>query len=212
MFEEIRVSPTQGSQSLMKSRLISAQKSHVLLKKKADTLLIQFKAVLVTLIENKFIIKEVMKEASFSLAEVKYITGSINQLVLQSEEGLDPFLYIGLARGGQQVLKVKQYYRKALELLIKLASLQSSFVTLEEHVAVTNRRVNALRYIIIPRLERTLTYIATELEEHEREETYRLKKVQARKRRTIPKITKNTGSRHMSDKKDIDDFDEDLLF
>ncbi|KAI4503456.1 hypothetical protein M0802_001678 [Mischocyttarus mexicanus] len=236
MIEGTRVFPTNGSQSMIKYRLNAAEKSYILLKKKSDILLAYFKTILATLLEKKSMLKEVMKEASFSLAEVNYITGNINQFVLQLankatikvlsrkniivginiqtyeyyEEGLDPFLYTGLARGGQQVLKVKNNYRNALELLIQLASLQSSFITLEEHLRVTHRRVNVLRYIIIPRLKSTLTYISAELEEREREEIFRLKKIQAR-RRMMSNMIRKISVIHDT-KKAIDDTDHDLLF
>ncbi|KAL2731869.1 putative V-type proton ATPase subunit D 2 [Vespula squamosa] len=236
MFVETRILATNGSQSMIKTRLSSAEKSYMLLKKKSDTLLIHFKKVLYELFEKKSLLQDVMGEASFSLAEVNYITGNINNLILQSvnkatiktlkrktiimgvniltyeyfEEGLDPFLYTGLARGRQQVMKVKNNYRKALELLIKLASLQCSFLTLEEHLRATHRRVNALRYIIMPRFTSILAYIASELDEREREETYRLKKAQTRRKMT-PKVT-----RKLSTIQDInvviDDIDQDLLF
>ena len=60
---------------------------------------------------------------------------------------------------------------------MKLASLQTSFVTMDEALKVTNRRVNALENVTIPRIEATLSYITSELDELEREDFTRLKKV-----------------------------------
>lgn len=51
--------------------------------------------------------------------------------------------------------------------------LQTSFVVLDETIKATNRRVNAIEHVIIPRIERTLAYIGSELDEREREEFYR---------------------------------------
>ncbi len=63
----------------------------------------------------------------------------------------------------------------------RLASLQTSFVTLDEALKVTNRRVNALENVTIPRIEVTLAYIARELDELEREDFTRLKIVKGKK-------------------------------
>jgi H(+)-transporting ATP synthase subunit D len=46
---------------------------------------------------------------------------------------------------------------------VELASLQTSFITLDEVIKTTNRRVNAIEHVIIPRIERTLAYIISEL-------------------------------------------------
>jgi len=50
-------------------------------------------------------------------------------------------------------------------------------------IKVTNRRVNALEHILIPCAENTIKYINSELDELDREEFYRLKKVQGKKKR-----------------------------
>ena len=56
---------------------------------------------------------------------------------------------------------------------MELASLQTSFVTLDEVIKTTNRRVNAIEHVVIPKIQRTLDYIISELDELEREEFFR---------------------------------------
>ena len=50
-------------------------------------------------------------------------------------------------------------------------------------IKVVNRRVNAIEHVIIPRTENTIKYINSELDEMDREEFYRLKKVKNNKQR-----------------------------
>jgi V-type H+-transporting ATPase subunit D len=228
---------------LMKARLKGAQKGHSLLKKKADALQMRFRMILNKIIETKTLMGEVMKEAAFSLAEAKFATGDFNQVVLQNvtkaqmkirtkkdnvagvtlpvfecyQDGTDTYELAGLARGGQQLAKLKKNYQSAVKLLVELASLQTSFITLDEVIKVTNRRVNAIEHVIIPRIENTLHYIISELDEVEREEFYRLKKIQDKK-----KIARAKADAIKADKKEqdrlteaaslLDEGDDDLLF
>jgi len=193
----------------MKARLKGAQKGHSLLKKKADALMLRFRQILGKIIENKLLMGEVMKEAAFSLAEAKFTAGDFSHMVLQNvskaqikvklrkdnvagvllpvfdsfHDGPDAYDLTGLGKGGSNVTKSKKNYAKAVELLVDLASLQTSFVALDEAIKITNRRVNAIEHVIIPKIENTIAYIITELDEREREEFFRLKKIQKKKKK-----------------------------
>ncbi|XP_022899382.1 V-type proton ATPase subunit D-like [Olea europaea var. sylvestris] len=76
-------------------------------------------------------------------------------------------------------------YVKSIELLVELATLQTSFLTLDDAIKTTNRRVNALENVVKPRLENTISYIKGELDELEREDFFKLKKIQGYKRREL---------------------------
>lgn len=242
--DRINVFPSRMAQTVMKARLKGAQTGHSLLKKKADALQLRFRMILKKIIETKTLMGDVMKEAAFSLAEAKFTTGDFNQVVLQNvtkaqikvrskkenvagvnlpvfesyQDGTDTYELAGLARGGQQLAKLKKNYQKAIELLVDLASLQTSFVTLDEVIKVTNRRVNAIEHVIIPRIEGTLAYIITELDEREREEFFRLKKIQEKKRISREKTEKKKaelrakGVNVDAPANMLEDEDEDVLF
>merc|ERR1712156_700102 len=86
-------------------------------------------------------------------------------------------IYVGLSRGGEQIEKCRKTFESALGLLVKLGGLQTSFQELEKAIEVTNRRVNALDCVVIPKMTNTVAYISSELDEREREDLFRLKKV-----------------------------------
>lgn len=206
--DKVNVFPSRMILTVMKTRLKGAQKGHSLLKKKSDALTLKFRATLKKIIENKTVMGDVMKAVYFSLAEAAYAAGDISQTVIQNadkaqnkikftkdnvagvqltnftmhSEGSDVYQLICLGKGGQTVSRCKETAQKAIKLLIELASLQTAFITLDEAIKITNRRVNGIEYVIIPRFENTIAYIVEELDERDREEFYRLKKVQDKKK------------------------------
>lgn len=119
-----------------------------------------------------------------------------------------------------QLQKLKRNYGEAIKSLIELATLQTSFVILDDVIKVTNRRVNAIEHVIIPKITRTITYIISELDEMEREEFYRLKKVQEKKKqarliqeaRRAAFLENNKEAEHDEPKNILDEEENDVLF
>uniref|UniRef100_UPI001A9F7CD6 V-type proton ATPase subunit D n=1 Tax=Ictidomys tridecemlineatus TaxID=43179 RepID=UPI001A9F7CD6 len=138
--------------------------------------------------QTKMLMGEVMREAAFSLAEAKFTAGD--------------FRFFGLIF---TCLNIRE-------------NTWTSFVTLDEAIKITNRRVNAIEHVIIPRIERTLAYIITELDEREREEFYRLKKIQEKKKILKEKCEKDLEQRRAAGEVMepanllAEEKDEDLLF
>jgi len=203
--------PTRMALAGLKLKLAGAIKGYNLLKKKRDALRRRFQSILQLIIENKEKMGSQLKDAFFSMATAKYATGemlthSILENVGQAnykikmtsdnvagvhlpvfkqsnmgQQGTE--CTVGLSRGGKQVHQSKEHYVKALEALVELASLQTAFITLDEVIKITSRRVNAIEHVVRPKIENTISYVITELDEGEREEFYRLKKIQGVKKR-----------------------------
>jgi len=201
------VFPTRMALTNMKSKLKGAQNGHNLLKRKSEALTRRFREITKKIEDSKRKMGKIMQVASFSLAEVAYTTGDISFQVRESVstaqlrvraksenvsgvqlpnfeyyiDGQNAFELTGLGRGGQQVQKCKETYIGAAKVLIELASLQTAFVVLDEVIRLTNRRVNAIEHVTIPKYENTIAYIISELDEQDREEFFRLKMIQKKK-------------------------------
>ena len=70
-------------------------------------------------------------------------------------------------------------FREALALTARLAEMESGLFRLAGQVRKTNRRVNSLEKVALPALDRALRGIAEALEEGEREDFVRMKRVQS---------------------------------
>ena len=61
--------------------------------------------------------------------------------------------------------------------LVELAEVEKSVELMAYEIERTRRRVNALEYVLIPNLERTIKYVTMKLDEAERGNLTRLMKV-----------------------------------
>ena len=185
-----------------KAKAVSARKGYELLKKKSDALTVRYRKLLKEIMEMKKEVSEMMRNASISLSEAKWAAGDITRKVIDNVGDASEILEVhidnvagvrlpvfkskhrdvagdepALGRGGQQIDKCRKIWSELLQVLIRLSSLQTSFISLDEAIKVTNRRVNALDNVVIPGIVANIHYIESELDELEREDIFRLKKV-----------------------------------
>ncbi|OAL67858.1 vacuolar ATP synthase subunit D [Trichophyton rubrum] len=228
------VFPTRQSLGLMKGKLKGAEQGHSLLKRKSEALTKRFREITRRIDDAKRKMGRVMQIAAFSLAEVTYAVGGdigfqvqesakqarfrirtkqenvsgvlLPQFESLTTDGNNDFGLTGLGKGGQQVQRCRETYARAVETLVELASLQTAFVILDEVIKVVNRRD-----------------INSELDELDREEFYRLKKVSNKKQRDTAALDaeikakqQKQGARSKEDGAEpsdmLADADEDVIF
>jgi V/A-type H+-transporting ATPase subunit D len=74
-------------------------------------------------------------------------------------------------------------YEKLLESTILAAEVETGMRKLLTEIEITKRRVNALEFKVLPELYQAKKFIVQKLEEQEREEIFRLKKIKGKKGR-----------------------------
>lgn len=81
-----------------------------------------------------------------------------------------------------------EQFRKVSYMIYELAEIENSIFKLAKEIQKTQKRTNALQHIQIPKYQEQVKYIQSVLEEKEREDFFRLKRVKSKK-----KEVKSTG-------------------
>jgi len=196
--------PTRSELLEVKKRVKFSEKGYDLLKKKRDGLILEFFDILdaakevrdsimqkYTTAEQKIAIAKAVegeigvKSAAFAAAETPTITlkaKNIMGVVVPKIEGqkvrkrIDERGY-GLIGTSTRIDEAAEAYEELVEEIVRAAEIETTIKKLLDEIQGTKRRVNALEFKVIPELKAAENMIVMRLEELERENIFRLKRL-----------------------------------
>ena len=199
------VSPTRMDLLEIRKKLVLAEKGHKLLEEKRDALVEkffgiidkrnqlsreldeEFKGAFLSLIQAQMILGEKkVEEASFlneNIGEISFETDNVMGVKIPKmnadEIKTDLKPAYGFFETCSKLDDSKQSFSQLLIKLIELADLEAGIKSLTVEIEKTKRRVNVLENNLIPKLHATRKYIEMQLEEREREDFFRRKRIKA---------------------------------
>jgi len=199
------VSPTRMDLLETRKKLVLAEKGHKLLEEKRDALVEkffdiidkrnqlskgldeEFKGAFLSLIQAQMILGEKkVEEASFlneDIGEISFETDNIMGVKIPKmntdEIKTDLKSAYGFFETCSKLDDSKKSFSRLLIKLIELADLEAGIKSLTVEIEKTKRRVNVLENNLIPKLHATRKYIEMQLEEREREDFFRRKRIKA---------------------------------
>lgn len=187
-----RINPTRMELLRLKKRTALAKKGHKLLKDKRDGLMREFLAIIRQAKELRAQVDELLGKAAehFILAQASMlapVTDIVQAIALFSVATSVQEKNIMGVRVPQFTIDLQakdehygvwetsaeldigmKYFREALPLLLKLASIEKAAQLMAQEIEKTRRRVNALEYVLLPQLKTQSKYIRMKLDENER--------------------------------------------
>src|SRR5512136_677694 len=201
------IKPTRSELINLKRKIQLSERGYKILKMKRDGLILEFFKVLATAKDsrgellNKYqVAVEMMavantvegaigvKSAAFSVKEVpeirlksKNIMGVIVPEIESSKvkKSLVDRGY-GVLGTSPVIDETATVFEELVEAIIESAEIETTMKRLLDEIEGTKRRVNALEFKVIPELTEAQNFIKMRLDEMEREELFRLKKIKAR--------------------------------
>jgi V/A-type H+-transporting ATPase subunit D len=186
-----------------RKRIKLAQRGYKLLKEKRDALVMEFFGTLKEIKKMRTEIGSQLAEAQDSLFRAQALQGEMD--VERFSLGISKHPEITLTKKSVMAVEIPEIgdvkvspqwygylgstteldtavvkYRELLPVLLKLSVKQLALQRLADDIKKTKRKVNSLEYIILPRIEQEKKLIQFKLEELERENFTRLKKIKER--------------------------------
>jgi V/A-type H+-transporting ATPase subunit D len=200
------VKPTRMELLKLKKRMKLAERGYKLLKEKRDALVSEFMIVIKKYKDAKSDVEEKLKDAFYNLSISEVLMGSqeldqISRITLR-DINFDVKtknimgVYVPIMKTDNVIRRMSERgygflstngkiddtakgFEDTLVAIVRLAEVEESVRGIAEEVEKTKRRVNALDYIVVPRLRATIKHIEMRMEEIERESFLRLKKIKA---------------------------------
>ncbi|NLZ31103.1 MAG: V-type ATP synthase subunit D [Methanomicrobiales archaeon] len=201
------IKPTRSELIALKRRIQLSERGYNILKMKRDGLILEFFKILQEakesrgeLLERYMHAMEVIalaetvegaigvKSAAFSTAEIPAISvASKNIMGVVVPEIKASSVRKGVLERGYGLLgtsavidEAAEAFEDLVEAVIEAAEIETTMKRLLDEIESTKRRVNALEFKVIPELTEARDFIKMRLDEMEREELFRLKKIKAR--------------------------------
>ena len=198
------VKPTRSELIELKKKIKLSESGHKLLKMKRDGLILEFFEILNKAKDVRSELDASFKEASEKIGIAKSVEGMITvkstafalkdapQIEVESHNIMGvvvPKIESSSVRKpmnkrGYGVLGTSSYideaadsYEILVEKIILAAEIETTMKRLLDDIEKTKRRVNALEFKVIPDLTEGMVFIQLRLEEMERENTFRLKRI-----------------------------------
>jgi V/A-type H+-transporting ATPase subunit D len=203
-----QVSPTRMNMLIKRRQIKIAEQGASLLKSKRDALLQEFLSLIKPLLEERRKLDDTLKRALGVLASALGIDGpetlesaalaSKREQLLKVEEkkiwGVrlpeiegDTTVRSTITRGyapfsvTSRVDMTAEAFERVVDLIIRMAPSEIKVKRLGAEIKKTTRRVNALEQRLIPELKSEVQFIRQILEDREREDKFRLKRLKAKK-------------------------------
>ncbi len=119
------------------------------------------------------------KEESYEIL-MKSVMG-IDIPTIKYESTKDISLAYGFHKSNESLDEARQKFQIVKEKIYELAEVENSIFKLAKEIEKTKKRTNALKYVQIPKYKDQVKYITEVLEEKEREDFFRLKRLKGKK-------------------------------